>query len=63
MAVRLVVHRARRGRCDRRRGEGGDRQNEAEQGEQVSARGGHGMCSEDSRRCGNRFTAWSKKRA
>jgi hypothetical protein len=52
MAVGLVVHRARRGRRDGRSGESGDRQNEAEQGEQVSARGGHGIGSKDSRRCG-----------
>jgi hypothetical protein len=52
MAVGFVVHRARRGRRDGRSGESGDRQNKPEQGEQVSARGGHGIGSKDSRRCG-----------
>ena len=61
MRMRLVVHRVRRGGRDGRGGEGCDRQNEAEQGEQVSARGGHGIGSEDGRGCGERLNSRVEK--
>ena len=41
--------------------EGGERQYKAEHGEQMSARGGHGVSSRCGRRCGDRLTAESRK--
>lgn len=55
MTMRLVVQRTRCGGRSGRGGERGDRQNEAEKGEQMSARGGHGIGSESSRRYRDRF--------